>query len=77
MIMINNPQNVPGKIWSRDELESIATVAKKHDLLVISDEVYEGMVYDDNVLTRMSTLPGNQNGGKVFVSIGKVCGNAH
>ena len=56
---MNNPQNVPGKIWTRKELEVIADIAKKHDLIVISDEVYEGMVYDDNQLVRMATLPGN------------------
>merc|ERR1712014_50535 len=42
VILVNNPQNVPGKIWSRSELETIANIAKKHDLIVISDEVYEG-----------------------------------
>jgi len=39
-------------------LEAISEVAKKHDLIVISDEVYEGMVYDNTELVRMATLPG-------------------
>lgn len=74
--MVNNPQNVPGKIWSKSELESIANVAKKHDLLVISDEVYEGMVYDDNKLTRMATLPGIKC-VCLWENNGKVCGKGH
>jgi len=58
MIIINNPSNVPGKVWLRSELEGIATIAKRHNLVVLSDEVYEAMVFDDNQHVRIATLPG-------------------
>ena len=46
MIMINSPNNPTGATSTRDELLGIAEVAKKHDLLVISDECYEKFAYD-------------------------------
>jgi aspartate/methionine/tyrosine aminotransferase len=45
LILINTPQNIPGKVYSRQELEDIAAVAKKHNLIVLADEVYESLVY--------------------------------
>lgn len=40
--------DVVGKVFSRDELEPIANLALERDLLVLSDEVYETLVYDDS-----------------------------
>ena len=45
-IMLNTPHNPIGKVWDRAELEAIAALAIEHDLLVISDEVYERLVFD-------------------------------
>lgn len=45
-LMINYPANPTGASYSRSELQAIATVVKKHDLLVISDEVYDELTYD-------------------------------
>lgn len=45
-ILINTPWNPTGTVLRRDELEAIQTVAEQHDLIVISDEIYEGVVYD-------------------------------
>jgi aspartate/methionine/tyrosine aminotransferase len=63
MIVVNNPSNIPGKVFSRKELEEIAKIAVEKDLLVVSDEVYEWMVYDDSNNekgghVRMASLPG-------------------
>ncbi|GET91885.1 cysteine conjugate beta-lyase, aminotransferase-like protein [Leishmania tarentolae] len=44
-ILINTPQNVPGKVWSVEELGIIAEVAKLFDVIVISDEVYMYLTY--------------------------------
>jgi N-succinyldiaminopimelate aminotransferase len=45
-IVINNPQNPCGKVWSREELEIVAALAAEHDAIVIGDEVYEHLVFD-------------------------------
>eukprot|EP00007_Cunea_sp_BSH-02190019_P005905 CAMPEP_0174244326 /NCGR_PEP_ID=MMETSP0417-20130205/34914_1 /TAXON_ID=242541 /ORGANISM="Mayorella sp, Strain BSH-02190019" /LENGTH=430 /DNA_ID=CAMNT_0015323999 /DNA_START=58 /DNA_END=1350 /DNA_ORIENTATION=+ len=58
MCIVNTPHNPTGKVFSLDELERFAALAKKHDFLVISDEVYEWMIFDTdrNQHHRMATL---------------------
>ena len=56
-IIFNNPNNPLGKVFQRPEIEAIAELCKKHNVLVISDDVYEHMVYDDNEMIRIATLP--------------------
>ena len=46
MIILNTPHNPSGKIFTRAELETLAKIAVKHDLIVISDEVYEHITFD-------------------------------
>lgn len=46
ILIVNSPSNPTGVSLTSEELESLARVAEKHDLLVISDEIYEGMHYD-------------------------------
>lgn len=46
MIVVNSPNNPLGKVFSRVELEKIAKLCIKHNVLCISDEVYEFIVYD-------------------------------
>ena len=45
-ILVNTPHNPTGKVFTREEMESIAALAIEHDLVVITDEVYEHMVFD-------------------------------
>lgn len=45
-IMINTPSNPSGRIIPQEKIEGIANLAKKHDLVVISDEVYKCLIYD-------------------------------
>lgn len=45
-VLINSPNNPTGTIYNREELIEIADFAKKHDLLIISDEIYEKLIYD-------------------------------
>jgi N-succinyldiaminopimelate aminotransferase len=47
VIVINTPHNPSGKVFSQAELEVIAKICQEHDLIVISDEVYEFLTYDD------------------------------
>lgn len=44
-VIINSPSNPTGSLYSRDELEAIADVCLKHDLFIISDEIYEKLIY--------------------------------
>ncbi|MFM2394946.1 MAG: hypothetical protein RLZZ546_2929 [Bacteroidota bacterium] len=47
MIIINNPGNPSTKIWTKDQLIQLANIVKEKDIIVLSDEVYEHLVYDD------------------------------
>ena len=57
-IMINNPHNPTGKLFEREELEAVAAVATAHDLIVISDEVWEHVVLEGRRFTPIGALPG-------------------
>ncbi|XP_075146502.1 kynurenine aminotransferase [Haematobia irritans] len=57
MIILNTPHNPIGKIFNRNELNLIADLCKKWNVLCLSDEVYEWMVFDGNEHIRICTLP--------------------
>ena len=57
-IIVCNPSNPCGKVFTRDELMTIGELAKKYDAFVITDEVYEHMVYAPNKHICMASLPG-------------------
>jgi N-succinyldiaminopimelate aminotransferase len=57
-ILFNNPHNPAGRVFESDELEVIASVAREHDLIVISDEVWEHVLLDGHGFTPLATLPG-------------------
>ncbi len=57
-IVINTPHNPTGKMFGREELELIAQIAIEHDLLVITDEVYDRITYDGAVHLPIALLPG-------------------
>jgi aspartate/methionine/tyrosine aminotransferase len=57
-IIFNNPHNPAARLFERDELEIIADVARAHDLIVISDEVWEHVLLGDEQFTPLATLPG-------------------
>ncbi|MCA8896386.1 MAG: pyridoxal phosphate-dependent aminotransferase, partial [Amphiplicatus sp.] len=58
MICLVNPANPTGRVYSREELQSLADIAIRHDLLVLSDEVYEQIVYDGAEHISIASLPG-------------------
>ena len=47
MVIINSPGNPTGAVYTREELEAIAAVAIEEEILILSDEIYEKLVYDD------------------------------
>lgn len=46
LIILNNPHNPSGKVWTREELNEVAQLTLKHDLYLLSDEVYEFLLFD-------------------------------
>jgi len=57
-IVFNSPNNPSGKVFSRADLQVIADLCVEHDLLAITDEIYEHIVYDGLGHTPIATLPG-------------------
>jgi aminotransferase len=57
-IIINTPNNPTGKVFSREELEMIATLCRKWDAIAISDEIYEHIIYDGHRHIPIATLEG-------------------
>lgn len=58
VLILCNPSNPCGKVFTRAELETIAALAKKYDVYVITDEVYEHIIYAPHTHTYFATLPG-------------------
>lgn len=84
LILLNTPHNPTGKVFDSDELAAIARVALQHDLLVVTDEVYEHMTYDGICHVPLAALPGMadrtvtiSSGGKSFGTTGWKVGWAH
>jgi N-succinyldiaminopimelate aminotransferase len=70
LILLNTPHNPTGAVFSRAELTAIADLAVEHDLLVITDEVYEHMVFDGEHVP-IVTLPGMAGRTVTISSAGK------
>ncbi len=58
LILLNSPHNPTGHVFDHDELEAIAAVARRHDLVVVTDEVYEHLTFDHHEHVPIATLPG-------------------
>ena len=56
--LVNSPANPTGGIAGRKALEQLAEIAVRHDLYVISDEVYSELLYEGNTFTSIAALPG-------------------
>ena len=69
-ILVNTPHNPSGKVFTRDELEHIAELCKKHDVIAITDEVYEHLVFSGEHVS-LATLPGMRERTVVLSSAGK------
>jgi alanine-synthesizing transaminase len=55
-LVVINPNNPTGAVYGRDVLERLARIAERHHLLVLSDEIYDRMTYDDAEFVPMATL---------------------
>ncbi|XP_023556111.1 kynurenine--oxoglutarate transaminase 1 isoform X1 [Octodon degus] len=58
VLVLNTPNNPLGKVFSKAELELVASLCQQHDVLCISDEVYQWLVYDGNQHISIASLPG-------------------
>lgn len=70
-IIINTPNNPTGKVFSRKELEFIASLCQKWNVVAITDEIYEHMLYDGLDHVRMSDLPGMRERTVTITGISK------
>ena len=55
-IIVNSPNNPTGTVYSREELQSIADFCKKHDIFIISDEIYEPLIYGEEKHVSIASL---------------------
>ena len=58
VLCLMNPSNPTGSVTPRAEIEKLAALAIEHDLIVISDEIYEQLIFDGSSVTSMASLPG-------------------
>ncbi|MGI9013712.1 MAG: methionine aminotransferase [Phycisphaerales bacterium] len=70
-IIVNTPHNPTGRVFSHDELEVIATLCRERDVLVLADEVYEDIVFDEAEHISIATLPGMWERTLTLSSLGK------
>ena len=71
MIMINTPHNPTGSILKRKDLEELEAIALKHNIIVLSDEVYDRLIYDGEPHQSILTLPGLASQSLAIFSFGK------
>lgn len=57
-LILCNPSNPCGKVFTQEEMEEIASLAKKYDAYVVTDEVYEHIIYSPHKMVYMAALPG-------------------
>ncbi|HWR62126.1 MAG TPA: pyridoxal phosphate-dependent aminotransferase, partial [Clostridia bacterium] len=70
-ILINSPANPTGGVASREILEELARIAIEHDLLVITDEVYQHLIYDDEEFVSIASFPGMKERSVIIDSFSK------
>ncbi|MCF2486930.1 methionine aminotransferase [Dyadobacter sp. CY347] len=70
-VIINTPHNPTGNVWKLSDLQELASIAEKHDLIVISDEVYEHIIFDGREHISTASIP--ELAGRTFLcgSFGK------
>ncbi len=70
-VLLNSPHNPTGTVLGRDELQAVADLAIERDLVVITDEVYEHLTFDDHQHLPIATLPGMAERTLTLSSAGK------
>jgi N-succinyldiaminopimelate aminotransferase len=70
LLILNNPHNPTGRVFSRDELQAVADLCIEHDVIAVSDEVYEHLVYEGEHVP-IASLPGMAERTVTISSAGK------
>ncbi|XP_012627622.1 kynurenine--oxoglutarate transaminase 1 isoform X1 [Microcebus murinus] len=70
-LVLNTPNNPLGKVFSREELELVASMCQQHDVVCITDEVYQWLVYDGHQHISIASLPGMWDRTLTIGSAGK------
>ncbi|MEU4740344.1 pyridoxal phosphate-dependent aminotransferase [Actinosynnema sp. NPDC023658] len=70
-LLLNSPHNPTGTVFSRDELAAVAALCVEHDIVAITDEVYEHLVFDDLAHVPLATFPGMAERTVTISSVGK------
>jgi len=87
LVLLNTPHNPTGKVFTREELDLVCSLAREHDAWVVTDEVYEHLTFDGRKHIPVATLPGMadrtitiSSSGKTFSAtgwkVGWLCGPA-
>lgn len=71
VLLLNTPHNPTGKVFRTDELEIMADLCRRHDVVVVTDEVYEHLVYEGDNHVPMASLPGMRDRTLTISSAGK------
>ncbi|MCZ4099038.1 aminotransferase class I/II-fold pyridoxal phosphate-dependent enzyme [Streptomyces sp. SID13666] len=71
VLVLNTPHNPMGKVFTAAELDAIADVCREHSLIVVTDEVYEHLVYDETPHRTIAALPGMRERTLIISSAGK------
>lgn len=71
LILLNSPHNPTGKVFTRGELEAVARLCVQHDVVAVTDEVYEHITYDGVEPVKLASLPGMRERTLTLSSTGK------
>jgi N-succinyldiaminopimelate aminotransferase len=71
VVLVNTPHNPTGTVFDREQLTLIGELAAEHDAVVVTDEVYEHMLYDGRPHVPMASLPGMADRTLTISSVGK------
>ena len=58
MLILCSPHNPGGRVWTKGELQAVAAFAKRHDLILVSDEIHHDLVFSGHTHIPMANLPG-------------------
>jgi len=72
-VIINNPVNPTGRVWSQDELEALAKVLTKYKVFIIADEVYAGLVFDNIKFVPFATINDELTERIITIGSGSKC----